>query len=167
MTITVRPARCEELPAAGELVATAYLADGAVQPEDPYLDDLRDAADRARDSVVLVAVEGEALLGTVTWCPAGSSQREVAADDEGEFRSLGVLPVARGRGVGELLVRACLRHAAQEGYTAVALSSAEWMVAAHRLYARLGFRRTPERDWRPVPGVQLLAYRLELTSASG
>jgi ribosomal protein S18 acetylase RimI-like enzyme len=167
MRTIVRPALPQELPAAGELVATAYLADGAVQPGDPYLEDLRDAADRALDSVVLVAVDGDALVGTVTWCPAGSSHREVAVDGEGEFRSLGVAPSARGRGVGELLVRACLRHAVEEGYTAVALSSAEWMAAAHRLYARLGFRRTPERDWRPVPDVQLLAYRLELTSASG
>ena len=167
MTIIVRPARSEELPAAGELVATAYLADGAVQPGDPYLEDLRDAADRARDSVVLVAVEGEALVGTVTWCPAGSSHREVADDDEGEFRSLGVAPAARGRGVGELLVRTCLRHAVEEGYTAVALSSSVWMTAAHRLYERLGFVRTPERDWRPRPDVPLLAYRLDLTSAGG
>ncbi len=167
VTVTVRPARPEELPAAGELVVAAYLADGVVPPGDPYLDDLRDATDRARDSVVLVAVDGDALVGTVTWCPAGSSHREVAGDEEGEFRSLGVAPAARGRGVGELLVRACLRHAAEEGYRAVALSSAEWMTAAHRLYARLGFVRAPERDWRPVPDVQLLAYRLELTSAGG
>jgi hypothetical protein len=34
---------------------------------------------------------------------------------------------------------------------------------AQRLYARLGFRRTPELDWKPVPSVELLAYRLDLT----
>jgi hypothetical protein len=36
------------------------------------------------------------------------------------------------------------------------------MAAAHRLYARLGFVRVPERDWEPVPGVQLLGFRLDL-----
>jgi hypothetical protein len=38
------------------------------------------------------------------------------------------------------------------------------MVHAHRIYHRLGFARTPERDWSPVPGLQLLTYAIELTS---
>jgi hypothetical protein len=32
------------------------------------------------------------------------------------------------------------------------------MAAAHRLYERLGFTRLPERDWAPLPGVNLMAY---------
>jgi hypothetical protein len=40
------------------------------------------------------------------------------------------------------------------------------MVAAHRLYERLGFTRLPERDWSPLPGVHLMAYGLELSAAS-
>ena len=40
------------------------------------------------------------------------------------------------------------------------------MRAAHRLYERTGFRRLPERDWSPRPGVQLLAYSLELDRLS-
>jgi hypothetical protein len=32
------------------------------------------------------------------------------------------------------------------------------MHVAHRLYARLGFGRLPERDWEPVPGITLLAF---------
>jgi hypothetical protein len=35
------------------------------------------------------------------------------------------------------------------------------MTAAHRLYARLGFRRDPGLDWSPVPGVDLVAFRLD------
>ena len=42
------------------------------------------------------------------------------------------------------------------------LSSSTTMHAAHRLYERLGFTRLPERDWSPVPGVQLVAYALPL-----
>ena len=37
------------------------------------------------------------------------------------------------------------------------------MATAHRLYERLGFVRTPERDWSPSPDVDLLAYRLPLS----
>jgi hypothetical protein len=35
-------------------------------------------------------------------------------------------------------------------------------VAAHRVYGRLGFRRTPDRDWSPAPGIELLGFRLDL-----
>ena len=42
------------------------------------------------------------------------------------------------------------------------LSSTRSWIAAHRLYERLGFGRCPERDWEPLPGVELLAFRLEL-----
>jgi hypothetical protein len=34
--------------------------------------------------------------------------------------------------------------------------------AAHRLYERLGFTRLPQRDWSPVPGIDLLVYATEL-----
>ena len=43
------------------------------------------------------------------------------------------------------------------------LSSSTTMHTAHRLYERLGFTRLPERDWSPVAGVQLVAYRLPLS----
>jgi hypothetical protein len=38
------------------------------------------------------------------------------------------------------------------------MCSAQNMHVAHRLYARLGFGRLPERDWEPVPGITLLAF---------
>lgn len=36
------------------------------------------------------------------------------------------------------------------------------MLAAHQIYRRLGFVRTPERDWYPIPGLKLLTYSLTL-----
>ena len=33
---------------------------------------------------------------------------------------------------------------------------------AHQLYQRLGFQRTPHLDWSPAPGVDLLAFRMDL-----
>jgi hypothetical protein len=44
----------------------------------------------------------------------------------------------------------------------VVISSLPQMAAAHRLYTRLGFRRLPERDWTPVPGVDLIAFTVDL-----
>ena len=35
------------------------------------------------------------------------------------------------------------------------------MEAAHRVYLGLGFTRDPALDWSPVPGVDLVAFRLD------
>jgi hypothetical protein len=32
------------------------------------------------------------------------------------------------------------------------------MGAARRMYERLGFQRTEQLDWAPMPGVELIAY---------
>jgi hypothetical protein len=40
------------------------------------------------------------------------------------------------------------------------------MTRAHALYESLGFVRDPGRDWRPVPDIALVAYRLDLNSSN-
>lgn len=160
--ITIRPARPAELPEVGELTLAAYHADGQVTPGGMYAAKLADAAVRSREAELLVAADADGrVLGTVTIAPPGSPWAQVAAPDELEFRMLAVSPAARGRGVGELLTRAVIDRAGALGLRAVVLSSSPGMTAAHRLYERLGFRRTPELDWRPVPDVVLITYRLD------
>ena len=34
------------------------------------------------------------------------------------------------------------------------------MTTAHRVYERVGFRRTPDRDWAPFPGMDLMVYTM-------
>lgn len=164
MTVTIRPALEPELDQVGGLVAAAYLDDGLLAVDAPYLAQIRDAIGRSRDSVVLVALDEDAemILGTVTWCPVTSSHREVAGTDEGEFRMLGVATQGRGRGVGEMLVRECIFRAQREDLAAVVISTSPQMQAARRIYERLGFERVPDRDWIPVPDFPLWAYRLDL-----
>ena len=43
------------------------------------------------------------------------------------------------------------------------MSTPAAMPAAHRIYEHAGFVRDPERDWSPMPGVDLITYRLEPT----
>ena len=160
--IEVRLAEPAEYAAVGDLTAQGYLADGALPPEDPYYDLLRNAAGRAAEAELWVAVDDGVLLGTVTCCPPGSPYRELATDAEGEFRALAVAPEARGRGIGRLLVERCLERAAATGSSGVVISTAEWMHAAHRLYARLGFVADPARDWSPRDGIRLRAFVRDL-----
>lgn len=79
---------------------------------------------------------------------------------------LAVARESRGRGAGETLVRARVDPArATDGCVRVVLSTQRTMHAAHRIYERLGFTRTPDRDWNPLPDlddITLLTYELTL-----
>ena len=111
----------------------------------------------------MVAVDGDDLLGTVTWCPPGSPFRELSTrDDQGEFRTLSVAPEARGRGVGSALVDWCIDEARTTGLAEILLSSLPEMTPAHRLYESRGFVRRPELDWSPFPDVTLWGFSLTL-----
>ena len=93
----------------------------------------------------------------------GGVARELSTrDDQGEFRMLSVAPEARRRGVARALVEHCLGLARDGQLREVLLCSMDVMTKAHALYTSLGFHRAPELDWKPVPSVQLLAFRLEL-----
>jgi ribosomal protein S18 acetylase RimI-like enzyme len=156
------PARGLEKPPLPLLNVDADAADGYIVETDPYAPHLLDAEARAVDGELLVAEVDDQLAGTVTFCPEGSSFSEVAGPGEGEFRMLAVAPAARRRGVAEALVHACISRSRQLGYTAVVLSSLPVQTDAHRLYERLGFRRAPERDWAPRPGIDLIGFELPL-----
>jgi ribosomal protein S18 acetylase RimI-like enzyme len=168
MTVTVRPVHTDELAEVGELTVRSYSADGFVDGDDRYVHQLRDAVTRAREAEVYVAAlpdRPDRIAGTVTFCPQGSPWCELAQPGEGEFRMLAVAPEARRRGVAAALVGVCLERSRELGYSAVVLSSLPVQRPAHRLYERLGFRRTPDLDWSPVQGVELLGFRLELAGA--
>ena len=170
-TVVVRPAHTSELAAVGALTVSAYAADGLLSDDDPYLHHLQDAVTRAREAELYVAdlPDLPGLAGTVTFAPGGSPWRELARAGEGEFRMLAVAPRARRRGVARALVGTCLERSRELGFHAVVLSSLPEQRAAHRIYERLGFRRTPHLDWSPSqhPGdettrVELWAFRLDL-----
>ncbi|MFE5792323.1 GNAT family N-acetyltransferase [Streptomyces sp. NPDC056503] len=165
MDFTIRAVRPEEYEEVGELTARAYLDDGHLTfgEDDDYLPVMKDVARRAVEAEVLVAVDaGGALLGAVTFTAGGGEWADIAGPGEAEFRLLAVAHTARGRGVGEALVRACVDRArALDGCARLVLSTQDRMTTAHRIYERLGFVRIPERDWSPVPGLSpLLAFSL-------
>ena len=158
--VQIRPARSDEHGAVAELTARVYLDEGWA--DEDYEQVLRDVPDRAAQADVLVAVVAGRVVGAVTVAARGGPYAELAGPGEAVVRMLVVDPQARGQGVGEALVRACLTSARAHGCTTVRLSTQPEMRAAHAIYARLGFTRTPDLDWRPVPDVLLLAYALQL-----
>lgn len=159
----MRRARPEDYPSVGEITTTAYVADEVVAPGAAYLAFLGDVAARDLEDEVWVAeTEDGTVVGGVTFVSPGSDLCEIARGTEAEMRCLAVDPAVRGEGVGEALTRLVADRARAQGCEALVLCSSTKMLAAHRLYARLGFTRLPERDWSPVPDVDLLAYSLPL-----
>lgn len=165
--LLVRPAREDELDAAGALARDAFAADG--MGDQDYLARIADARSRAREAEVLVAVLGagteQRVVGTVTFAAAGSAYADIAGADEAEFRMLGVTGAARGHGIGTALVHACAQRARSRGARALVLSVVSTAQGPHRLYERLGFTREPGRDWWPEPGTLLDVYTLDLGAA--
>jgi ribosomal protein S18 acetylase RimI-like enzyme len=161
--VQVRGAVPDDYAAIGRLSVAAYLADGQLASESGYEHVLNDVAGRADGGEILVAVDGAGeVLGAVLFVLPGSRFAELCDPDEAEFRMLAVDPAAQGRGVGGLLAQACLARAMQAGARGVRISVRDFAEPAQRLYARLGFERTPDRDWSPLPGVGLLALRHDL-----
>ncbi|MGC5021547.1 GNAT family N-acetyltransferase [Micromonospora sp. DT47] len=165
--LLVRPATPADHAAVARLTVAAYEADGQLKGEHGYAVTLADVAARVAHGEVLVAVDEatDEVVGSVTFVLPGSRYAELSGPGEAEFRMLAVDPAAQGRGAGEALARACVDRAAALGCAAVVICVRDGMAApARRLYERLGFVRTPAKDWSPVPGVELLGLRLELSA---
>jgi len=81
-----------------------------------------------------------------------------------EVRLLAVEPAARGQGVGNALMHACIQRARAAEAEALTLHTTPMMASAMRLYARLGFVHVPELDFEPAPGLTVRGFRLTLES---
>ena len=152
----------DELDRVAQVVVETYVGGGYIDPASPYLRQLRNVEGRSRDSDLIVARLGDEVVGTVTFCRPGTPWSEISRPGEAEFRMLAVDTAFQGRGVGRALVQECLHRTAEAGAWATVISTVPSMKVAQRLYVRMGFVRTPQRDWAPRPGVDLLTYRREV-----
>ena len=163
--LTVTSARPDQHDAVADLTVAVYRGEAFSSAD--YEPQLRDVESRTKSASVLVAELDGQVVGAVTVATRGGEWAEQSVPGEAVIRMLAVSPGARGSGTGEALVRACLEAARADGCTVVRLSSQENMTAAHRLYERLGFVRTPTFDWSPVPGLLLRTYALPLAPWCG
>jgi ribosomal protein S18 acetylase RimI-like enzyme len=155
--VMIRQADPSELPAVGDLRVEAYVSDGYLSEASFYIDVLRGlGADGSGE--VLVAVDGDGIVGTVMLQTSGRHGEIIQAGGEAEIRALAVAPHARGRGVGRALIAAVTRLACERGVRHLVLLTQTEMRTAQHLYGEAGFQRLPGRDWAPAPGVSLLAF---------
>ena len=154
----------DDIAGIGRLLVDGYLSlpDSPVDPE--YYAELADVGARIERAVVFGAFDDGEALGCVTYvADEVSAYAEHMLAGEASFRMLAVAPSARGRGIGEALVRRCIDEATRAGRTAMFIHSGSWMHGAHRLYGRLGFERRADRDWLiDDPPLHLFGYRRPL-----
>jgi ribosomal protein S18 acetylase RimI-like enzyme len=163
--IVVRPVRPEECADAGRQTRAGFAAifgEGDVE----YLDTVADVAGRCDRTTVLVAVDEDGLiLGSITveLTDKVDPERELAPD-EAHLRMLGVAPKAQGRGAGRALIEGAAAAARAAGKSRLTLGTLPEMVAARRLYDRMGFQGgAPEEH---APGHVHMSYELRLGPAS-
>jgi ribosomal protein S18 acetylase RimI-like enzyme len=160
--VEIREAASNEYAAVGQVAVAAHAE--LVPPGDrgwtEYLVTLADVADRVTRTVVLVAVRGEKLGGTVT------IELEATIGDElvdlppqtASMRMLAVEPTARGRGIGRALVEAAIERCRAAGKVWLILETGPEQWIAAKLYRSIGFERDPGRDIDDHT-----AYRFHLT----
>ena len=167
--IVIRPVRPEEYAETGRVTVEAYTASYG-ELHESYLASLADVEGRLAAGEVWVAVDEDGtILGSVWIAPEGRPLSPVAEPGETDFRQLAVTPAARGRGVGEALTRHVIAIAAERGSHRVIMNSGPEMRGAHALYAKIGFRRLPEREKtievEPGRWIELLTFGLDLPVA--
>jgi ribosomal protein S18 acetylase RimI-like enzyme len=105
----------------------------------PTRDDLESVV---REQTLLVARDGGEIVGTLTLVLYRTMRLRARIDD------VVVDQAARGKGIGEALVREALRRASEAGAVVVELNSRPEREAANRLYRRLGFRLHETNSYR-------------------
>jgi ribosomal protein S18 acetylase RimI-like enzyme len=161
--VEIRDARVDEYAEAGMVTADAYreFFEGDDQ-QHSYLDQVADVAGRAPRTTILVAVDGDRIVGSATLELDGRTSNEVGplAPDEAHIRMVGVSADTRGAGVGRALMAECERRAIEAGRTRMTLHTTVRMRAARAMYESLGYARTSDRV---LPdGFVLLGYEKQL-----
>jgi GNAT superfamily N-acetyltransferase len=164
--LRIRDAQGNDGSAIAALTLSAYQEYAPLMPSlwDAYRENIVTTLAAPEPATQLVAEQGSRLVGTVLLYPAatGSDERAPFPRPYPEVRLLAVAPAARGKGIGEALMRECIRRARRSGATTLALHTTDLMRAAMRLYTRMGFQREPELDFRPRPEVTVKGYVLDL-----
>jgi GNAT superfamily N-acetyltransferase len=168
--LILRDASPDEFDTVADVIRAAYREYSADMPEDRwerYIARSADVRSRVNESVLVIAEVDGRIVGTATYYPVGRAESAGGwpADWAG-IRLLGVVPQARGSGIGRALIEECIQRASAEGATAVGLHTTERMQIAKAMYERMGFVLIPDSDFGPSDRPTVLAYRYDLASVS-
>jgi putative acetyltransferase len=89
--------------------------------------------DRLTEGLTWVVTSSDRIVGTVSVVPR---------DDSLYVRGMAIVPAARGKGVGKLLLRQVELYASEFSYQRLFLSTTPFLERAISLYEHYGFKRT-------------------------
>jgi len=170
-SLRIRDARADELDTVASVMVAAY--DEYIPPDATgdvlaYREEIRDVRSRQAHATLIVAAERDRILGAVTYFADGGGDTHAGwPHGWAVIRLLAVHPEARGRGIGRALTEECLQRARVAGARAVGLHTTVFMTVARAMYERMGFVREPRFDFRPMPGILVMAYQLTLSRSRG
>jgi ribosomal protein S18 acetylase RimI-like enzyme len=154
---TVRNARPYEFSAVGNLMVQAYSQlDGFPKESDmpKYYEMLANVGDLTSkpETELLVAVSSEdEIVGAVVYFSDmqyyGSGGMATKEKNAAGFRLLAVNRSMRGRGIGKLLTKECIRKAKDKNLSQMILHTTKVMQTAWRMYEGIGFKRSEELDF--------------------
>jgi GNAT superfamily N-acetyltransferase len=150
--IRVHRAELADAPAVAAVLAAAFAEHRAEYTAAAYAATVVDGptiAARFDEGPVWVAVRSSDVIGTISAVPDGSTLH---------LRSMAVVPLARGLGVGDLLINRATEWALPTGFDRLTLDTTPFLVAARRLYERHGFviADQPARDLHGTPLVSMV-----------
>ena len=135
----IRPIEARDDPAVAAIIREVMPCFGACGPgfaiNDPEVDYMSRAYAAPRSAYFVVEEDGRVIGG------AGIAPLEGDGEDTCELRKMYFLPEARGRGLGERMMRLCLDRARELGFRRCYLETLTGMDGARRLYERVGFCR--------------------------
>jgi len=156
--VQIRLAAIADAPQIASLLLESF-----VEYRDLYTPEGFAATTPASEEVLARVAQGPVWVALLD----GSLVGTVAAVDRGEdlyVRGMAVLPHARGRHIGELLLREIEDYARAQGYRRLTLSTTPFLHSAIRLYERFGFRRD-ETGPRDIMGTPLFTMVKNLIEA--
>jgi ribosomal protein S18 acetylase RimI-like enzyme len=164
--LKIRDARLDELDEVSQVLKKAYSQYADFMPGQDwkdYLENIINVRSRLPEAELIVAEIDSRLVGTVTlYLKYQSTSLEGWLPGWAGVRLLAVHPDYRGRGIGRALMEECIRRCRTQGIRSIALHTSEMMGVAKRMYEKMGFKRIPEFDFHPRPGIVVMAYRMDL-----
>ncbi len=138
--IIIRPARTEEVADATAVINAAYVVEAFFKVH-PDRTDAQEIAARVARGQVLVATEGDAIVG----CVAITTE-----PPEGRFGMLSVAPEHQGRGIGRQLIEAAEARCAARGCDSLSIEVVHLRTELPAFYERFGYAVTGTAPF-PVP----------------
>ena len=160
--IQIRPYESADADEVNNVALAAFAQyEGIYQDWEALMRGVGAMASLADHAELIVAEEGDRVVGAVAYCPPGSTPRAEFFDPEWPIiRMLVVMPSARGRGIGRRLTNECIERARQANAPLISLHTSPAMQVALDMYLKMGFELA--RVVPPRFGVPYAVYTLDL-----